>query len=304
MKVSVVISAFNEEKKLPDCLESVKKIADEIIVINNSSTDSTEKIAKKYTDKVYTRENLAMLNVNKNFGFSKASGSWILNLDADERVTKELEEEISKIPDSAPENGFLIPRKNILFGKWIKHSIWWPDYQLRLFRRNKGKFAEKHVHEYVEVDGEVGKLQSPIKHLNYESISQYIYKLEKIYTASEVDNLIKSGKKLYWYDALRMPVSDFLKTFFMQKGYRDGLHGLILSLLQSFYMVIVFAKVWEKQGFEEENFSLNEISSEMGKLGKEIKYWILTSSIDEGSTSVKKLAARLKRKLLKKHLNA
>lgn len=304
MKVSVVISAFNEEKKLPDCLETVKKIADEIIVINNSSTDSTEKIAKKYTDKVYTRENLAMLNVNKNFGFSKATGSWILNLDADERITKELEEEISRIPESAPENGFLIPRKNILFGKWIKHSIWWPDYQLRLFRRNKGKFAEKHVHEYVEVDGEVGKLQSPIKHLNYESISQYIYKLEKIYTANEVDNLIKSGKKLYWYDVLRMPVSDFLKTFFMQKGYRDGLHGLVLSLLQSFYMVIVFAKVWEKQGFEEENFSLNEISSEMGKLGKEIKYWILTSSIDESSSRVKKIAARLKRKLLKKHLNA
>lgn len=300
MKVSVVVSAFNEEQKLAECLESVKKIADEIIVINNSSTDLTEKIAKKYTDKVYTRENLAMLNTNKNFGFLKASGQWILNLDADERITKELEEEISKIEDSTPENGFLIPRKNILFGKWIKHSIWWPDYQLRLFRRNKGKFAEKHVHEYIEVDGEVGKLQSPIKHLNYESISQYIYKLEKIYTVNEVDNIIQSGKKLYWYDALRMPVSDFLKTFFMQKGYKDGLHGLILSLLQSFYMVIVFAKVWEKQGFEEENITLSEVSSEMSKLGKEIKYWILTSSLDESSSRVKLITTRIKRKLLKK----
>ncbi len=300
MKVSAVISAYNEEKKLGDCLESVKNIADEIIVINNSSTDNTVNIAKKYTDKIYTRENLPMLNTNKNFGFSKAKREWILNLDADERVTSELEEEIKNLSTKTSKNGYLVPRKNILFGKWIKHSIWWPDYQLRLFRKNKGKFAEKHVHEYIEVDGEVGKLQNPIKHLNYETVSQYIYKLEKIYTENEVENILKSGKKLYWYDALRMPASDFLKTYFMQQGYKDGLHGLVLSLLQAFYMEIVFAKVWERKGFEEQEITVDEISKEMGSIGREINYWILTSYLDAGTSKVRKFTTKIKRKLIKK----
>lgn len=299
MKVSVVVSAYNEEKKLGECLESVKKIAKEIVVVNNSSCDKTDEIAKKFTDKVFTRDNYAMLNINKNFGFSKAENEWILNLDADERVTPELASEIDKLPEDTLQNGFLIPRKNILFGKWIRHSIWWPDYQLRLFRKGKGKFAEKHVHEYIEVEGEVGKLENPIKHLNYESVSQYLYKLEKIYTESEVDNIIKSGRKLSWTDALKMPVSDFLKTYFMQEGYKDGLHGLILSLLQAFYMEVVFAKVWEKQGFSEENINLSEVTKEMNSLGREIKYWILTSTLKESSSSFKKAAIKIKRRLVK-----
>ena len=296
MKVSVVVSAYNEEKKLEDCLKSVKDVASEIVVIDNTSSDKTNQIAKKYTDKVFIRENNLMLNVNKNFGFTKATGKWILNLDADERVTDELSKEILDLDENMSTNGLLIPRKNILFGKWIRHSIWWPDYQLRLFKKNKGKFEEKHVHELLTLEGEAEKLMAPIEHLNYQTVSQYLYKLEHIYTESEVENIIKSNKKLGWHDALRMPAQDFMKTYFFQQGYKDGLHGLVLSLLQAFYMVVVFAKVWEKQGFEEKEISLDEISDEFGALGKETYYWILTEKINRGKSPIKKIINKIKRK--------
>lgn len=299
MNVSVVVSAFNEEKKLGECLASVKDVAEEIIVIDNSSTDSTVEVAKKYTDKIFKRENYSMLNINKNFGFSKAKGKWILNLDADERLTRELVEEIKSLPQDSKVDGYLIPRKNILFGKWMQHSIWWPDYQLRLFKNGHGKFAEKHVHEYIEVDGLREKLEGPIKHLNYESVSQYIYKLEKIYTENEVENIVSSGKRLQWYDALRLPAGDFLKTYFMQKGYKDGLHGLVLSLLQAFYMEVVFAKVWEKQGFEEKEIPFEDVTKEMNEIGKEVKYWLLTTKIEEIKSPIKRIAIRIRRKAIK-----
>ncbi|CAN5172908.1 glycosyltransferase family 2 protein [soil metagenome] len=297
-KLSVVISAYNEEKKIEDCLKSVK-FADEIIFVDNTSTDKTVEIAKKYTDKVFTRVNNPMLNVNKNFGFLKASGEWILSLDADERVSSELADEIKKvISGEITAHGYLIPRKNIIFGKWIQNSIWWPDYQLRLFKKEKGKFPGKHVHELVEVVGDVEKLTHPLVHYNYETVSQYLYKLDKIYTENEAENFLAFGKKLHYLDVLRFPVEDFLKTFFLQKGYRDGLHGLVLSLLQSFYAIVVFAKIWEKQGFPEENGRnfLKDVFNEYKNLQRKIMYWFLSSFISESKNIVEKNLLRIKRK--------
>ena len=308
--LSVVISAFNEEERIKDCLESVKDLASEIIFVDNSSLDKTREIAKKYTDKIFTRKNNLMLNVNKNYGFSKATGDWILSLDADERITPELEEEIKeKIGNSDPPTGggnsdvvgYWIPRKNIIFGKWIQHSIWWPDYQLRLFRRGKGRFPEKHVHEYLHVEGQTEKLQNPLEHLNYSTISQFIYKMDKIYTESEVEKIISSGKVLTWIDAIRFPVNDFLKTFFAQKGYKDGLHGLVLSMLQAMYQEVVFAKVWERQGFKEENNAhfLKDIYKECKKIIREFHYWSITSFLETSYNPLKRLFYRALRKFRK-----
>ena len=298
--LSVVISAFNEEKRIARCLESVE-FADEIIFVNNSSTDTTVRIAKKHTKHIFTKENNFMLNVNKNFGFTKATGDWILCLDADERITPELAEEIkSKISvDESIVNGYWIPRKNIIFGKWIQNSIWWPDYQLRLFKKGEGKFPEKHVHEMMHVHGKLEKLENPMIHENYSSISQYLYKLDKIYTENEVKNFLEQGKKITWIDALRFPINDFLKTFFAQKGYKDGLHGLVLSMLQAFYSEVVFAKIWEKQGFKEYNTHsfISDIYAESKEIGKELHYWFLTSLIHEAKSSVKKIIYKVKRKI-------
>lgn len=278
-KISVVTSVYNEEKNLPELLESVRW-ADEIIVVDNSSTDKTASIAKRYTDKIYQRPNLKMLNTNKNFGFEKASREWILNLDGDERVTSSLRDEVlektqKKSGKDTEVVGFYIPRKNIIFSKWIKHGLWWPDYQLRLFKKGKGKFPCQHVHEKIKVEGETAKLKNPLRHYNYRTVSQFIQKLDRIYTENEVENLIKSGRKINWYEAIRLPVADFLSVFFKREGYKDGLHGLVLSLLQSFYALIVFAKAWEKQKFWEYNpdHFLKEVSQEFNQAGKDYLFW-------------------------------
>ena len=306
--LSVVISAFNEEAKIKDCLESVKDLASEIVFVDNLSLDKTREIARKYTDKILTRKNNLMLNVNKNYGFSKATGDWVLSLDADERLTPELATEIKEkiARDKRQEtndqiNGFWIPRKNIIFGKWIQHSIWWPDYQLRLFRRGKGKFPEKHVHEYIRVEGTTEKLENPLLHLNYSNVSQFLYKMDKIYTESEVEKIITSGKVLGWIDAIRFPINDFLKTFFAQKGYKDGLHGLVLSMLQAMYAEVVFAKVWERQGFREENSThfLKDIYNECKKIIQEFHYWSITSFLETSYHPLKRLFYKGLRKFRK-----
>jgi glycosyltransferase involved in cell wall biosynthesis len=167
--LSVVISAYNEEKTIGRCLKSVS-FADEIIVVDNTSYDKTREIAKKFTKYVYDRPNQLMLNANKNYGFEKAKSEWILNLDADEEITPELAREIQKvIQDSTKEDGFWIKRKNFSYGKWIQYGLWWPDKQLRLFRRIKGKFPCVHIHEYIKVEGLIGDLIEPYNHYNYVS---------------------------------------------------------------------------------------------------------------------------------------
>ncbi len=298
IKISVVISAFNEEKMIGDCLKSIGTLADEIIVVDNTSSDNTAKIAKKYTKNIFTVPNdPVMLNKNKNYGFGKTTGQWILSLDADERVTPELAKEIKKVTNNKGVNGFEIPRKNIIFGKWIQHSIWWPDYNLRLFRKNHGRFQERHVHEKLHVDGKISKLQNPLIHYNYQTVSQFIKKMDNTYTESEVTNFIKSGKSIYWYDAIRFPLNDFLKTFFAQNGYRDGMHGLVLSILQSFYSFIVFAKIWErKEDFKDitPNKFLESFIKEIKFGSKDLKYWIYTALIEESKFN--KVIYKLKRK--------
>ncbi len=306
MKISVVISAYNEEKMIEDCLKSAKLVADEIIVVNNSSVDDTEKISKRYA-KVFTKPNDPVnLNKNKNFGFTKATGDWIISLDADERIPSELAEEIRKTVTSQPStiNGYDIPRKNIIFGKWIQHSIWWPDYNLRLFKKGKGRFAQKHVHEKLDLDGEVGKLQNPMIHYNYQTVSQFINKLNRTYTESEAENFIKSGNNIYWFDAIRWPTNDFVKTFFFEKGYKDGMHGLILSMFQAFYALVFFAKVWErKENFKDlftntptkqSNFLLSVIK-EFQQASKDIRYWIFETLMDQNPA--KKVYYKLRRKI-------
>ena len=296
--LSVIISAWNEEAKIKRCLASVSWV-DEIIFVDNSSTDQTPRIAKQFTSKVFKRPNNPMLNVNKNFGFSKATSDWILSLDADEKITKELASEIRSTIDAQNELvGYWIPRKNILFGKWIMHGLWWPDKQLRLFKRNKGKFPGIHVHEYLSVDGSTGELDEPYIHYNYETISQFIKKMDTIYTESEVQKHISANYQLSWYDALRFPISDFVKIYFVQQGYKDGLHGLVLSILQSFYSFIVFAKLWEKNKFNQIDIPLSSVAKEFRQAEKEVDYWIISAEEKETPSKTMRLLLKVKRRVL------
>lgn len=289
-KLSVVISAFNSEDKIKDCLESVT-FADEIVFIDNSSTDKTVEIAKKYTDKIISQKNdPSRLDLQKNIGFERATGDLILSLDTDERVTPELQSEISEILSlDTVKDGYRIPRRNIIFGKWIEHTGWYPDYQTRLFKKGKAKFREKTVHVGLKVTGEVGSLQNPLVHYNYETVSQFIQKLD-MYTSSQADDLIEKRYEIKIQDAVRMPAEEFLKRFFAEKGYLDGLHGLVLSLLMAFYHLVIFAKVWEKKIFiDSEKNILPEFEEAFKKATRDTAFWILKEKKDSTSSSFEKL---------------
>lgn len=293
--ISVVISAYNEEKTIGRCLTSVS-FADEIIVIDNTSLDDTAKIAKKFTPKVFSQPNRLMLNTNKNFGFTKATSEWILNLDADEEVPQSLAREIKQVIQSnQEENGYWIKRKNYSFGKWIAHGLWWPDKQIRLFRKGKGAFPCQHIHEYVKVEGRVGELTEPYLHYNYESIHQYLTKIDRA-SSSEALVLKESNYRIAWYDAMRFPVSDFLKIYFAQRGYRDGLHGLVLALFQMFYSFCVYAKIWEMYGFPERDVAPSAVSREFTGRKSEFIYWIYTMTMQETNDPVKRGILRILRK--------
>lgn len=276
MKLSVVLSVHNEEKLIEAALKSVKDLADEIIVVDNESADKTIQVAKKYTKKIYEHKNTPeVLNAPKNYGFSRATGDWILSLDADERVSSELAEEIKQALISEEINGYWMKRKNVVFGKWLEHGIWYPDKQLRLFKRGTGKFPAIHNHEYLSVEGKTEELSGHLLHETYSNITQYIDKFNHVYTDNEAENFIKSGKKIMWIDAIRWPLSDFLTNFFARQSYRDGLHGLVLSILQAFYSFEVFAKVWEREKFWEYNSNdlVWDVKKELKNKGKEFSWW-------------------------------
>lgn len=299
--LSVVVSAYNEEKTLGRCLASVAGLADEIIVVDNTSLDKTVNVAKKYTKKIFTRPNRLMLNTNKNFGFAKATGEWILNLDADEVVTTELAAEIKKMLQANPsDDGFWIKRKNYSFGKWIQHGLWWPDKQIRLFRREKGIFPCVHIHEYIRVEGTIGELMEPYVHYNYESVHQYLLKIDRT-SSSEAIFLTEAKYQLAWYDAIRFPVSDFIKIYFAEGGYKDGLHGLVLALFQAFYSFCTFAKKWEMEKFEERDVQLPAVTEELNARGKEITYWTLTAAMHDSKNKATHIIDKIKRKMLRIH---
>jgi|SRR3989344_736010 len=300
-KLTVVVSAFNEERKIEACLKSVE-FSDEIILVDGSSTDRTVEIAKKFKTKIYKRENNPMLNINKNFGFTKAKGDWILSLDADERVSEDLKKEILEILKNEENkiDGYYIPRRNFIFGKWVKHTGWYPDHQLRLFRNGKGKFEEKHIHEMITTDGKTEYLKKDILHFNYESVSQFLKKTE-VYTQNEAEQLLLSGYVFNWQDCIGMPFKEFLSRFFARQGYKDGLHGLILSLLMASYHLIVFARVWEKAKFKEyegDNFIKNTVS-EFRKSGEEVSYWLKKEKLENIKNPIKKTLQKIADKLLR-----
>ncbi len=294
MNISVVVSAYNSEDKIADCLTSVQPLDGEVIVIDHDSTDKTGEIARKYAAHVFKEENNPKeIDIQKNIGFAKATRDWIFSLDADERLTPELITELKallKEEETLPEAGFFIPRKNIIFGKWIEHTGWYPDEQLRLFRRGKGKFQKKHVHEMLIVDGATGHLTNPMLHENYDTVSQFLQKHMVLYAPNEAEHLLRSGYIFSWQDAVRMPMGEFLSRYFARQGYLDGFHGLMLSLLMAFYHLMIFAFLWEKHNFTAAEADLSSVSKELLQAGRDTKYWIKKEKADgEQSPILRKL---------------
>jgi len=300
--ISVVLTVRNEEKIIADCLNSVKW-ADEIIVVDDSSTDNTNKIAKKYTDKVYLHKSVGYVEPVRNFAVAKATGDWILVLDADERIYVSLAHRLREIANTEKEAaGIEIPRKNIIFGKWIKHTGWWPDYQMRFFKKGKLIWSER-IHEQPESAGKSIQLESKeelsIIHFHYQKISEFLEKMNR-YTDIEAKAYIKSDENFNWTDMVTKPFDEFLSRFFARSGYRDGLHGLVLAILQAISMFVVTLKVWEQKGFQEveAKILLKQTEKEVRNMKKEILYWFTLEKVNDIKNPIKKNAYILLKKVI------
>ena len=247
--VSVVIVTKDEEKNIEDALKSVAD-ADEIIVVDSFSTDRTIELCRAYTDKIFQHEWQGFAR-QKQLAVDYAKGPWVLLLDADERVTPELKKEIAgKTPSGAslvtPHDfsGFYLPRKNFFLGKWIRHSGWWPDYTLRLFRKDKASLEDREVHEKVIIDGPTASLKNPLEHYTYRTIADFLRKMENYSTLAAREIRKTSGGPGMFSVALR-PAFTFIKMFFFRLGFLDGAYGLLLALLYSYYTFLKYVKDWE-----------------------------------------------------------
>lgn len=242
MSLSVVVVTLNEESNIGDCLETVSW-ADEIVVVDCHSQDRTREIARKYTHKIYTTEAKGFGQL-KNHAISKATCDWVLSLDADERVTPELAREIGKTIAKPSFEGYAISRKAYFLGRWMRHGGWYPGYVVRLFQREGGMFSNDLVHESLIMNGKVGRLKEDLLHYTDPNLSHYMEKLER-YTSLAAEELSRRGS-LFRLRHLLHPPLFFLKMYFLRAGFLDGIHGLILSLLSGFHVLLKYAKLWEK----------------------------------------------------------
>ena len=243
-RLSVFIITHNEEKNIKACLESIKW-ADEIVVVDNDSNDNTIKICKEYTDRIFQEEWKGYAK-QKQSALEKTSTDWVFSLDADERVPHELFLEIKEILAFDYENfyGYQVPRKSFFSEKLIKHGGWYPDYQLRFFKKDKGSFGDEKIHESVRINGPVSYLNSPIEHYTYNSISDFLKRMDT-YTSLFAEDRYKKGKKTRWEQLVFRPPFTFFKMFFLQRGMLDGYYGFILAILYSYYTFLKYAKLRE-----------------------------------------------------------
>lgn len=246
MTLSAVVLTRNEEKHILDCLASVRSFADELLVFDSQSTDRTVELAQTAGARVESRpfDNYAG---QRNASLEAARGDWVFFIDADERadeaVGREIKGEIARIESEKSDTSlFWIPRKNYIFGKWIQHTGWSPDYQPRVMRKGRAHFdPARPVHELVIAEGGAIYLASPLVHYNYETLAQF-RKKQAHYTRFEAQQMVQAGIRPRLRSYVSMPVREFARRFISLEGYRDGLHGLLLSALMAYYAF--WRQVW------------------------------------------------------------
>ena len=242
-KLSVTVITKNEAADIADALTSVRW-ADEVIVVDSLSADDTVAIAKQQADRVIVREWPGYI-AQKNYAASIASHDWILSLDADERVTPELANEIRSILASEPEHrGYRMPRVTFHLGRWVRTTDWYPDQQLRLYDRRAGLWTGRHVHESVSVGGPVGRLKGELQHFAYRDIADHLETIDR-YTTYAAQQMHESGRRASVFDLVVHPPLAFLRNYVLRRGIRDGLPGFIISSMNAYYVFLKFAKLWE-----------------------------------------------------------
>lgn len=248
-KLSVVLATFNEEENIAKCLDSIKDIADEIIIVDGTSTDRTVEIAKKYKAKVFVKDNPAIFHINKQIAIDKATKDFILQLDADEVVSKELGEEIADIlkKDNLDEDGFWIPRKNFFLGRFLMKGGQYPDYTVRFYKKGKGRLPQKDVHEQAIIEGKIGHLKSPLLHYPYKDFKAYKLKWMRYnkLLAKQISEELENANlfMLIFYFAtyfIARPGHWMLTTYVRHKGFMDLWQGFVFSLMSALRFPVSF----------------------------------------------------------------
>ena len=252
-KLSVVMATFNEESNLARCLESVKAIADEIVIVDGESTDKTVGIAKKFKAKVMITGNPINFHINKNKAIDAAKGEWILQLDADEVVSPELSGEIlSVIRGKSELNGYWINRKNWFLDRFLTKGGQYPDPTLRLYRRGFGRLPEKDVHEQAEVKGPTENLKNDLFHYRDISFEKYFSGFDR-YTTFIAGQLMERKLQFNLSNTIHYlfikPALTFFNIFFRNKGFVDGIPGFVFALFSGLVHGVAYIKFWQKTKF-------------------------------------------------------
>ncbi|NOR80995.1 MAG: glycosyltransferase [Methyloprofundus sp.] len=228
IKLSIIIITLNEQDLIRDCLESVSW-ADEIIVVDSGSNDSTLEICREYTKHILINKDWQGFGYQKNLALQQATGDWVFSIDADERVTSDLKQKIQQAIKTGSYIAYEMPRLAYFLGKEMRHGGWWPDYVLRLFLREKSQFSNDIVHERVLVKGTVGRINSHLIHHSYTSLEQVLVKNDKYSTAAAI-KAHAQGKQSSLGKALIRAGWTFLRTYIFRLGFLDGKEGFIAAL--------------------------------------------------------------------------
>ena len=251
MRISASIIVFNEEQNIKDLCETVS-FCDEIVIVDSSSTDKTVEIASQYTDKIFQREFTGYKDKHE-FADSKTTGDWILWIDADERITPELRRSIENLKNQSESDlpdGFRIARKTWYLGRWIKFSGWYPDYQMRLYRKSASHWDGVSPHETARVKGKVEKLDGEFLHYTKQDLSEH-HRVVDRYTTLAAEYKIKHGEEVGAFGIFFNAIAAFIRTYILKQGFRDGIQGLIIAMMTAYSVFLKYAKVWEKNNVDQ-----------------------------------------------------
>lgn len=263
--LSIALATYNEQDNIVDCLKSLKGIATEVIVVDGSSTDQTRQLAKKHKAKVYKTTNKPIFHINKNIAIKKCKGDWILQLDADERLTPELKEEIAQVLSGSyfgytdwrsskkyqadtPPVAYWLKRRNYFLGHYFTKSGQYPDPVIRLFRRGFATLPAKSVHEQMKVNGPLAWLKSDLDHFATPTFSRYIQR-ENRYSSLTAQELKDGGVTINPFSFINFifikPLSTFLAIYLRHKGFQDGFSGFVFALFSGLHHALSYIKLWE-----------------------------------------------------------
>jgi glycosyltransferase involved in cell wall biosynthesis len=245
--ISAVLITYNEEDKIETALRSVAGVADEIVVVDSFSSDATAELCRRYPVRLIQRVWPGYC-AQKQFAADQACFDWILSLDADEKLSLDLHEEIKewKRGEEGCEVGYRVPRMTYFMGRWIRHTTWYPDWQLRLFRKSKGCWVGGRIHESVQVHGAVGTFSGHLLHCSYSSVSEYLKQLER-FSALAAADYFDGGTRVGLLRLGLYPPLLFFKNFVLRAGFLDGLPGFVVSFLAGVSAFFKYLKLWEMQ---------------------------------------------------------